>query len=291
MLDKLATFLAVADRQSFSAAAAALGISRSAVSQTVRALERELQTPLFVRTTRSVRLTDAGVRLATTAGPAVRQAEEAVATVRAGEAVGGTLRLTVPHIAVPAVVGPALPVLRSRHRELAIEVVVDDRLTDVIAEGFDAGIRIGEHVEKDMIGVRVSEPFRFVVVAAPTYLARRGRPAHPRELVEHDCIGYRFPTTGVQFRWQFERRGRDLSIQVPSSVITTDTALMVRAAIDGLGLAYVDQHTAAPYLASKQLALVLEPFLPRVSGFFLYYPEHARASPKIRALVDVLRVR
>jgi DNA-binding transcriptional LysR family regulator len=289
VLTNLATFLQVAERQSFSAAAAVLGVSRSAVSQAVRALEDELGTPLLVRTTRSVRLTDAGGRLAAAAGPALRQADDALAAARGGEQAAGTLRLNVPHIAVPSIISPLLPKLRAQHPALLIEVVVDDRLVDIVADGFDAGIRLGEAVERHMVGVRISEPFRFVVVGSPAYFAKRAKPAHPRDLVDHDCIGYRGPTTGVLYRWEFERRGKEIAIQTPSSVITTDTALMVRAAADGLGLAYVDEHTAAPFIKAKQLVVVLDDYLPRVPGFFLYFPERARTQPKLRALIELLR--
>ena len=180
-LAALATFLAVADRQSFSAAGAALGISRSAVSQAVRGLEDQLGTPLLVRTTRSVRLTDAGARLAAEAGPALRQADDALATAKGGDRAAGTLRLTVPHIAAPIVIAPMLPKLRAQHPDLAIEVAVDDRLVDIVAEGYDAGIRLGEAVEKQMVGVRVSPPFSFVVVGSSAYFKKHGVPEHPRE--------------------------------------------------------------------------------------------------------------
>lgn len=290
-LTALQTFLMVAERQSFSAAGAALGVSRSAVSQAVRSLEQELGTPLLVRTTRSVRLTDAGARLAASAGPALRAADDALAAVRGGAGAAGTLRLNVPHIAVPGVISPALPKLRAQHPDLTVEVVVEDRLVDIVAERFDAGIRLGEAVERDMVAVRVSAPFRFVVVASPAYLARRGTPKHPRDLVDHDCVGYRGPTSGVLYRWEFERRGRELSIQVPSRVITTDTYLALRAAVDGLGFTYADEHFAAQYIERKQLVTVLDDYLPPVPGFFLYFPEAHRGQPKLRALIEILRVR
>jgi DNA-binding transcriptional LysR family regulator len=288
-LHNLTTFVAVAERRSFSAAAAALAVSPSAVSQAVRALEAELGTPLLVRTTRSVRLTDAGARLYASAAPALRQAEDALAAARGGAEAGGTLRLTVPRISVPIVIAPALPLLRKQHPALSIEISVDDRLVDIVAEGFDAGIRIDDRVERDMVGVRVSPPFRFVVVASPRYLARRGTPAHPRDLVDHDCIGWRGPATGVLYRWEFERRGKALEVQVPSPIIATDADLMVRAALDGLGFCYVDELTAAPHITAGRLRVVLDDYLPRCAGFFLYFPERARTQPKLRALVEVLR--
>lgn len=290
-LAALSTFLAVAERQSFSAAAAALGISRSAVSQAVRALEDQLGTPLLVRTTRSVRLTDAGARLAAEAGPALRQADDALAAVRGGDRAAGTLRLTVPHIAVPTVIAPLLPELRAQHPELMLEIVVDDRLVDIVADGYDAGVRLGESLEKQMVGVRVSEPFRFVVVASPAYVKKHGKPGHPRDLVDHACIGFRLQTTGVLYRWEFERRGRALTIAVPSAVITSDAQLAMRAALDGLGLAYIDELTAGAYIDTGKLVVVLEDFAPRVPGFFLYFPERSRGVPKLRALIDLARAK
>lgn len=290
-LSALSTFLAVAERQSFSAAAAALGISRSAVSQAVRLLEQQLGKPLLVRTTRSVRLTEEGSLLAVAAGPALRQAEDALAAVHSGERAAGTLRLTVPHIAVPTVMAPLLPALRSQHPELKLEIVVDDRLTDIVAEGFDAGIRLGEAVERHMVAVRISEPFRFVVVASPGYLKKHGTPSHPRELVEHDTIGYRGPSSGVLYRWEFERRGREHRVQLASAIVTTDAALAVTAARGGLGFAYVDELAAASEIAAGRLVVVLEDYLPRVPGFFLYFPHNSRGLPKLRALVDIAKSR
>jgi len=290
-LAALSTFLAVAERQSFSAAAAALGISRSAVSQAVRTLEQQLGKALLLRTTRSVRLTEEGSLLASAAGPALRQAESAMVAVQSGERAAGTLRLTVPHIAVPAVIAPLLPELRARYPEIKLEIAVDDRLTDIVADGFDAGIRLGEAIERHMVAVRVSEPFRFVVVASPGYLAKRGTPDHPRELVEHDTIGYRAPSSGVLYRWEFERRGREHRVQLASALITTDATLAVTAARDGLGFAYVDELAAAADIAARRLVVVLEDYLPRVPGFFLYFPHASRGIPTLRALVELARAR
>lgn len=140
-----------------------------------------------------------------------------------------------------------------------------------------------------MVGIRISEPFRFVVVAAPSYVAGRARPTHPRDLLEHECIGYRGPSTGILYRWEFERRNRELAIQTPSTLVTSDASLMIRAAIDGLGIAYVDELSAGPAIAANQLVVLLEDYLPRVPGLFLYFPERARTQAKIRALIDVLR--
>lgn len=288
-LHNLSSFLQVAERQSFSAAAAALGVSRSAVSQAVRALEAELGVSLLVRTTRSVRLTDAGARLFSSAAPALRAADDALAAARGDTRAAGNVRLTVPSIA-GALISAALPALRARYPDLAIEIAIEDRLVDIVAEGYDAGIRLGLSVEKHMIGVRISAPFRFVVVGAPAYLAARGTPVHPRDLLEHDCLGYRAPTSGRLYRWEFERRGKPITVQTQGPIITTDAGVLVRAAADGLGLAYVDEGSAAPLVKARRLVPVLEDYLPPEPGFALYFPERARTQPKIRALVDVLRV-
>lgn len=286
----LPTFFAVAELRSFAAAAARLGISTSAVSQAVRALETRLGAPLLVRTTRSVRLTEVGERLFAAAGRPWRELEAALAAVRDGE-VAGTLRLTVPRIAVPAVVAPGLARLRARHPELAVEVSVDDRLVDIVEEGLDAGIRLGELVAREMVAVRVSAPFRFVVVASPAYLERCGAPKRPRDLVTHECIGYRGQSTGQLYRWDLERRGRALEVQVRGALVTNDAAMMIHGALAGLGLAYVDEPSVSPYLRSSALRVVLEDYAAATPGYFLYFPRRAREQAKVRALIEVLQVR
>lgn len=287
----LPTFFAVAELQSFAAAAARLGVSSSAVSQAVRALESRLGAPLLVRTTRSVRLTETGARLFAAAGQPWRELETALAAVRSGEVAGGTVRLTVPRIAVPGVVAPALARLRERYPALHAEVVVDDRLVDIIEEGVDAGIRLGEMVAREMVAVRVSSPFRFVIVGSPAYLRRAGVPHRPSDLLAHQCIGYRGQSTGELYRWELERRGRTVQVQVSGAVVTNDAAMMIHAAMAGLGLAYVDEVTAAPYLRGKALQVVLEEYAAATPGYFLYFPRRARAQAKIRALIDVMSAR
>jgi DNA-binding transcriptional LysR family regulator len=203
---QLQAFLAVARLRSFSSAARELGVSRSAMSQAVRQLEQQLGVVLLVRTTRSVSLTEAGKRLVETAGPALGQVLGAMTEVsaRPGEAVG-RLRLSVPRTAVPFVVEPVLPTFRARHPRVEVEVVVEERFVDVVTEGYDAGVRLSEAIERDMVQVRLTDPFRFVVVGSPRYLERHGTPQRPEDLLRHQCLTFRSPTTGALYAWELER--------------------------------------------------------------------------------------
>jgi DNA-binding transcriptional LysR family regulator len=286
----MTAFLAVAERGGFSAAARALGLSPSAVSQAVRTLEQRVGVPLVVRTTRSVRLTEAGEVLARKAAPAFASVGEAVeeAAGHAGQ-VAGTLRLTVGRIAVPLVVEPVLSEVLARHPRLALDVSVDDRLVDIVAERFDAGVRLSESIEPDLTAVRITPPFRFVVVASPAYLARRGVPSDPQDLLAHDAIVFRSPTTGALQRWDLERKGRTRLVAVRGRVVGNDPRLLVRGALDGLGLAYVDEHSVRAHVATGALRTVLEQWAPKVPGFFLYFPRRARGDPKVRAFLEVAR--
>jgi DNA-binding transcriptional LysR family regulator len=286
----VSAFLAVAEHGGFSAAARALGVSASAVSQAVRTLEEQVGLPLLLRTTRSVRLTDAGEALARDAGPAVATIARSLrdAAGRAGQ-VAGTLRITVGRIAVPLVIDPVLRAALARHPRLALEVSVDDRFVDLVAERFDAGVRLSESIDPDLAAVRLTPPFRFVVVGSPAYLAARGVPRVPDALLGHDAIVYRSPTTGALQRWDLERKGRTRIVAVHGRLTCNDAQLLVRGALDGLGLAYVDEHSARPHLESGALRLVLEPWAPRVPGFFLYFPRRAREDPRLRAFLDVAR--
>lgn len=287
-LNGLLAFMTVAEQRGFSAAARVLGVSPSALSQAVRALEARIGTPLFVRTTRSVALTDAGERLLRRSEPGLRAVLAAVEEAsRRDEEIIGQLRLNVPRIALPFLDTPLLE-LRRQHPKLGVEVIVDNRFVDVVSEGFDAGIRLIEATEKNMVAVRVAPPFRFVVVGAPSYLNERGRPAHPRDLSRHECVGFR-RASGALYVWEFERRGRDLRVVVSGGVVSNDPELMVRAAVLGLGLAYVPDFVCKDALRSGALETVLDEFTPAAPGLFLYFPERARDQPKMQALLSVLR--
>jgi DNA-binding transcriptional LysR family regulator len=287
---QLQAFLAVAQRRSFSGAARDLGVSRSAVSQSVRQLEEQLRVVLLVRTTRSVALTDAGRRLVEGARPAVGQVQAVLTGVSAkpGEVVG-RLRLSVPHAAVPFVITPVLSTFRARHPRVELEVAVEDRLVDIVAEGYDAGVRLTEIIERDMVQVRLTDAFRFVVVGAPAYLARRGTPARPEDLLRHECITFRSQTTGALYAWELERGRRSWRLPVRGGVVTSDAALNVSLAAQGLGLAYAFEPAVKEHLRTGRLLRVLEPYAPTVPGYFLYFPGTAQRSPVLRLFIDAAK--
>ena len=286
----LTVLLAVAEKRSFTAAAAALRITPSAVSQTVSALEERVGVRLLQRTTRSVGLTEAGARFITRLKPAlgaVRDAFDSLSELRDRPA--GLLRLTLPRLGYEQILAPRLPAFLAAYPDIKLDLSIDDAFTSIVAEGFDAGIRLGEMVEREMIGVRVSSELRMAVVAAPTYFAQRGKPRHPRELHAHDCINYRRRTLGVVYRWEFTEGGKDFELAVDGRLLVNDGDLMVRAALDGLGIAYVVDSAVREHLDQKRLVRVLEAFCTPFPGFFLYYPSRAQIAPKLQALVDFLK--
>ncbi len=287
---QLQAFLAVARLGSFSGAGRELGVSRSAVSQSVRQLEAALGVVLLARTTRSVSLTEAGRRLVESAGPALGQVAAALTQVSAkpGEIVG-RVRLSVPSSAVPFVIEPVLPTFRARHPRVEVEVSVEERLVDIVAEGYDAGVRLSEAIERDMIQVRLTDPFRFVVVGAPEYLARHGTPERPEDLLRHECITFRSKTTGALYAWELERGRRNWRIPVRGGVVSNDGPLSVSLAERGLGLAYALESRVLAQLQSGRLVRVLERYAPTVPGFFLYFPSLAQRSAPLRLFVEVAR--
>ena len=289
-LNALSSFLAVARRRSFAAAARDLGVSTSALSQSVRQLEARLGVTLLTRTTRTVAPTDAGQRLLENAGAAVDQALESLKTVsaRPGE-VTGRVRLSVPAAAVSLVVARLLPRFVERHPRVEAEVQVENRFVNIVAEGLDAGICLSEAIERDMVQVRLTEPGRFVVAGAPSYLARRGAPEKPQDLLQHDCICMRPSPTGARYAWELERGRRSWRVPVQGAVTTNDTELMRLLAVAGVGLLYTFEPQIADELRRGSLRLVLEPYAAAVPGFFLYFPSRAQVSPALRALVNVAR--
>ena len=287
---QLQAFLAVARHESFSSAARELGVSRSAVSQAVRQLEEQLRVVLLARTTRSVSLTEAGRRLALGAGPSLAQVVAALAEVGAqpGETVG-RVRLSVPRAAVPFVIEPVLATFRARHPRVEVEVVIEERFVDIVAEGYDAGVRLSEAIERDMVQVRLTDAFRFVVVGSPGYLARRGTPERPEDLLRHDCITLRMRTTGALYAWELERGKRSWRIPVRGGVVTSDTRLAASLAEQGMGLAYAFEPMVLDSLRSGRLVRVLERYAPTVPGFFLYFPSVARRSGPLRLFIEAAR--
>ncbi len=289
-LNSLNSFIAVARRRSFAAAARDLGVSTSALSQSVRQLEARLGVTLLTRTSRTVALTEAGQRLLEHAGAAVDQALESLKTVRArpGE-ITGRVRLTIPTVAVSLVLARLLPRFVKRHPRVQVEVQSENRFVNVVADGYDAGIRLSEAIERDMVQVRLTEPGRFVVAGAPSYLARRGTPQAPQDLLRHDCICIRSASDGAPYAWELERGKKTWRVPVQGPVTTNDPDLMRLLAVAGVGLLYSFEPQIADELRRGSLRLVLEPYAAAVPGFFLYFPSRAHVSPALRAFVDVAR--
>ncbi len=290
LLPQLHVFLAVARLRNFSRAARELGVSTSAVSQSVKQLEEQLRVGLLTRTTRSVSLTDAGRRLVDSADPALRQAFAALSEVsaRPGETVGH-VRLSVPQVAVQYVVAPVLARFRERHPRIEVEVVAEDRFIDIVAEGYDAGVRLSEAIERDMVQARLTDPFRFVVVGAQSYLAQRGTPQRPEDLLRHECLTFRAQSTGTLYAWELERGRRNWRVPVRGGVVTNDSRLRLALAEQGAGLAYAVEPMAADAIRAGRLKCVLEPYAATVPGFFLYYPKRSQSLPALRLFVEAAK--
>jgi DNA-binding transcriptional LysR family regulator len=289
-LPQLQVFLAVARQRSFSGAARELGVSTSAVSQAVKQLEDELRVVLLTRTTRSVSPTEAGRRLIEAAGPAMKQAIDALsqASAQPGE-VTGRVKLSVGRTAVPFVITPVLPTLRARHPRVEVEIVVEERFVDIVGEGYDAGVRLTESIERDMVQVRLTDRFRFVVIGAPAYFAEHGTPRKPEDLLDHQCITFRSSTTGALYAWELERGKRTWRVPVRGGIVTNEPQLCMTLAEQGLGLAYTFEPSVAAGLKAGTLETVLDAYSPTVPGFFLYYPSRAQSSPALRLFIDVAK--
>ena len=286
--DGLTAFLLVAEHQSFSKAARGLGVSAAAVSQTIRALEDQLGLPLFQRTTRRVGLTEAGKALHDRVLPASKDVREALESLNGfRDRPMGNLRLTVPRIALPLVVGPVLPQFRRLFPDISVEIAVEDATVEIASRGFDAGIRLGESIEADMVAVRLTPDITWSVVGAPAYFEAKGRPEVPGDLIRHECILYKFPTSGAIHRWEFLQDGKSFTVQVPGKVVTSDSLLLISLARDGVGLTYSADLVAAEDIAMGRLELVLRPFLTQTPGLFLYFPARMQTQPKLRAFIDV----
>jgi DNA-binding transcriptional LysR family regulator len=291
-INDLTAFLAVARERSFTRAAAQLGVSQSALSQTVRNLEARLGLQLLTRTTRSVAPTAAGERLLQEVSPHLEGIDAALAGLGAfRERPAGTFRITVDENAAQTVLWPALERFLPAYPEIKVEIVIDYGLTDIVAERFDAGVRLGETVAQDMVAVRIAPDFRMVVVGAPSYLAGRSLPQVPQDLTGHSCINMRLPTLGGVYAWEFAKDGRELRVRVDGQVTFNSGGLILGAALAGCGLAYVPEERARPHLARGELVQVLDEWCPWSSGYRLYYPSRRQPSPAFTLLVDALRYR
>lgn len=291
-LDGLVAFRCVAQTKSFTAAAAQLEVSPQAVSQAVKALEARLGVRLFHRTTRSVSLNEAGDRLWAKVGPALAdlfEATEAVQEFR--DKPVGLLRLAVSRPAFSALLQPALAGFHAAYPDIKLELSFDDGFVDIVAKGLDAGVRIGDSVAQDMVSVKVSESEPIAILGSPDYLKRRGVPKKVADLGNHDCIRFRFPSTGVVFRWELLDEGRPVEMEVNGPITVNDTASMLACAVEGLGLAYVLERTARDRLSSGVLQKVLPMASPVLQGLHLYYPSRRQVPPKLRCFVDFMTAR
>ncbi|ACA14972.1 transcriptional regulator, LysR family [Methylobacterium sp. 4-46] len=288
-LSDLVAFARVARHRSFRRAAAELGLSPSALSHALRDLEARLGARLLNRTTRSVAPTEAGAALLARLGPALDEIDRALGEVAAsGGRLTGTLRLNAPRSACRLVLAPLAARFLSRHPGLRLEIACDDALADIVREGFDAGVRFGERVPRDMIAVPLGGRQRFAVVGSPAYLAARGLPATPEDLAGHACLRQRF-AGGAVMRWEFERDGRALALDLDGPLILNEQELLLQAAVEGSGLAQVFEGYAAPFLAEGRLVRLLEPWCPSFPGFLLYHPSRRQPPPPLRAFLDFVR--
>ena len=285
-LNLLPVFLAVTEEANFRAAADRLGLTRSAVSQGMRRLEDAVGAALVTRTTRSVRLTEAGERLRDALGGPVSEIGMALEAVAGDGMPRGHLRIAVTSIAEPFLSGPLIADFAAAQPGITIDVTVTDAAFDIVAAGFDAGIRLGEVIEQDMIAVPLGPEQRDAVVASPGYLAANDTPTHPRELVRHRCIGWRPSPEQAPYRWEFLEDGLPVSIAVQPQITTNDLRLMLRAALAGAGITFATEQTFRPYIEDGRLVPLLEDFLPPFPGFFLYFPQRRNMAPKLRALID-----
>lgn len=288
-LGALATFLVVAEERSFTRAAKRQGVTPSAVSHAMRGLEEELNVRLLARTTRSVALTKAGERLLARLRPAFAEVSETLSQI-SGEShrAAGRIRIVLPRFAVASVLAPKLAALHKNYPEIVLDVVTDNSRRDLVADGFDAGIHFGEYIEKDMIAVRVSNQHRPAIVGAAGYFRSKGKPKEPRELLEHSCINFRHGPTEI-YRWEFEKGKKELSVAVTGPLIADDVELVLRGALDGIGLAFLSEQEVAPYIADGRLVRVLQDWCQPYPGFFIYYPSRRQQTAALSALVAVLR--
>ena len=291
-VNHLLAFLAVARERSFTKAAAKLGVSQSALSHSISGLEARLGLRLLTRTTRSVSPTEAGERLLLTVGPRFEEIEaelQAVSELR--EKPAGTIRITASEHAVTAILWPKLAKFLRDYSEIKVEITIDHSLIDIVAQRYDAGVRSGEQVAKDMIAVRIGPDMRMAVVGAPSYFAKRSPPKKPHDLTDHKCINLRLATYGGLYAWEFERGGRELKVRVDGQLVFNGTAQMLNAALAGFGLAYVPEDVAQPHIAGGRLKRVLEDWCPPFPGYQVYYPSRRHSSPAFSLLVDALRHR
>jgi DNA-binding transcriptional LysR family regulator len=291
-LNDLVAFLAVARERNFTRAAAKLGVSQSALSHTIRGLEARLGVRLLTRTTRSVSPTGAGERLVHALGPRFDEIEAELAGIRElRDKPAGTIRITATENATDTILLPKLAPLLREHPDIKIEIIIDYGLTDIVAQRYDAGVRSGEQVAKDMIALRIGPDMRMAVVGAPSYFRKRAEPNTPQDLIEHNCITLRLPAHGGVYAWEFEKDGRELRVRVEGQFTFNGTLQMLNAALAGSGLAYLPEGMVQPHLAKGRLKRVLGDWCQPYSGYHLFYPSRRQSSAAFSLFLDALRYR
>ncbi len=290
LLPHLPVVVTVARRGGFALAAAELGMSPSAVSHAVRQVEERIGQPLFARTTRSVALTEAGEALVSAAGPALQDIAERVERIRAvkGRA-SGLLRINASRTALPLAITRIVAAMTERYPDVTVELVVDDRLADIVAEGFDAGVRLGEMIAQDMVTVRLTPPLKAIIVASPDYLKKHGRPKSLADLASHNCIGYRQLRSGGLYRWDVAEGGKDVTVETRGTAIISDSISGRDLALAGIGLAYIFEPLVRADIQAGRLEQVLRDSAIEEPGLFLYFPSRASMAPKLRAFIDTAR--
>ncbi|RWE71174.1 MAG: LysR family transcriptional regulator [Mesorhizobium sp.] len=287
LLTHLPVIVAVARRGGFALAAAELAMSPSAVSHAVRLVEERVGQPLFARTTRSVSLTEAGKALVETAGPALQDIAERMDRIRGVKGrPAGLLRINASNIAIPLAVTPVVAAMAERYPDVTVEIVADQGLIDIVGEGFDAGVRLGEMIAQDMVTVRMTPPFKAVIVASPTYVGKHGRPRAVADLADHNCIGYRLVRSGALYRWDLNDNDKDVVVETRGTAIVTDSLGAIDLALAGVGLAYVFEPLVRADLAAGRLVQILPQTAIEEPGLFLYFPRRASMAPKLRAFID-----
>ncbi|HEY4923877.1 MAG TPA: LysR family transcriptional regulator [Roseiarcus sp.] len=291
-LDDLLAFLAVGRERSFTKGAARLGLSQSALSHTIRELEARLGVRLLTRTTRSVSPTDAGERLLNILAPRFEEIDaELAALSELRKKPAGTIRITATDYAADTVLWPKLATFLPRFPDIKVELIIDHGLTDIVAQRFDAGVRAGEQVAKDMIAVRIGPDLRMAVVGAPSYFRKRPEPKRPQDLIGHDCVNLRLTTSGGLYAWEFEKGGREIKVRVEGQLAFNGSFQMLNAALAGFGLAYVPEDLAQPHIVKGRLKRVLVDWCAPYSGYHLYYPSRRQSSAAFSLLVEALRYR
>jgi DNA-binding transcriptional LysR family regulator len=291
-VNDLLAFLAVARERSFTRAAKKAGLSQSALSHTIRQLEERLGVRLLMRTTRAVAPTEAGQRLLESIGPSFDEIEAQVAALsELREKPAGTIRIVASDFAIRSVLWPKLRTFLPKVPDIKVELSRDNSLTDIVTQRFDAGVRMGEQLAKDMISARIGPDFRFAVVGSKSYFKNNPEPLRPQDLVRHTCINVRLPTYGGLYAWEFEEKGQEIKIRVDGQLVFNNIYNVLDAAIDGFGLAYVPEEIALPHIAKGRLKRILEEWSPYWDGYYLYYPSRRQSSPAFVALVEALRHR